>query len=120
MTKQMRKATLAGAFGVGGCGSEASGRDGVWTGFGTTLSPMLVSWVILADPFFGRSLDVFRIYFTTLTGAGGRPFTVAAPDPNGDGFVQIMNLGNAPSNGDGRVGSASRLSGCIACLSHWR
>ena len=99
--KQMyiQAATLAGAFGVGAFGSESTGGDGVLTGFGTTLSPMLVSWVILADPFFGRSLDVFRIYFTTLTGAGGRPFTVAAPDPNGDGFVQIMNLGNAPSNG---------------------
>jgi hypothetical protein len=50
----------------------------------------------MADPFFGRSLDMFRIYFTTLTGAGGRPFTVAAPDPVNGGFVQIMNLGPAP------------------------
>lgn len=98
--KQMyiQAASVAAAFGVGAFDRASSTSGVALSGFGTTLSRILVSHVILADPFYGRSLDMMRIYFTTLTGAGGRPFTVAAPDPDGSGFVQIMNLGPAPDD----------------------
>lgn len=89
-------AQMAAAFGVGAFGPTAGTAV---SGFGTTLVPISAAQIAIATPVYGGSLDWSTIYTTTLLGAGNRPFTVAAPDPNG-GFVQVMNLGAAPKNND--------------------
>jgi peptidoglycan hydrolase-like protein with peptidoglycan-binding domain len=64
---------------------------------GGTIKPLSGPQIALATPVYGSSLDYTKIFTTDKTGAQNRPFTIAAPDPNG-GFVQIMNLGPSPSN----------------------
>ena len=95
----IQAANQAAALGLGAFAPPGAGAGGGTPipVVGGTIRPLSPTQLAIATPVYGASLDYDKIFTTDKTGAGNRPFTIAAPNTDGT-FVQIMNLGPRPSN----------------------
>jgi len=92
---------LSGVVSSGGITTSREGSSSL-VSLGSPMKPFLGSHLDTAQVrgVFGGSMDWSRVFYTNMSGAQNRPFTVATPGPFGFGPVsfQVLNLGSAPDH----------------------